>query len=76
MLPQGDDRLISFSVHTQNKYDHKEEKKKKKHDWKIMHSVLTFWHFQGVAAQYQCAFYGDDRCPWEDIVNTGQSKKF
>lgn len=29
MLPQGDDRLISFSVHTQNKYDHKEEKKKK-----------------------------------------------
>lgn len=30
MLPQGDDRLISFSVHTQNKYDHKEEKKKKK----------------------------------------------
>lgn len=27
MLPQGDDRLISFSVHTQNKYDHKEERK-------------------------------------------------
>lgn len=54
----------------------RKKKKKKKHDWKIMHSVLTFWHFQGVAAQYQCAFYGDDRCPWEDIVNTGQSKKF